>query len=52
MRVYQIQVGNMQNFSYVVADDDTNDAIIIDPSWDLVELELVSLKNTVLMFST
>ena len=41
MRVYQIQVGNMQNFSYVVADDDTNDAIIIDPSWDLVELELI-----------
>ena len=41
MRVYQIQVGNMQNFSYVVADDDTDDAIIIDPSWDLVELELV-----------
>ena len=41
MRVYQIQVGNMQNFSYIVADDDTNDAIIIDPSWDLVELELI-----------
>ena len=41
MRVYQLQVGNMQNFSYIVADDDTNDAIIIDPSWDLVELELI-----------
>ena len=41
MKVYQLQVGNMQNFSYVVADDDTNDAIIIDPSWDLVELELI-----------
>ena len=41
MRVYQIQVGNMQNFSYIVADDETNDAIIIDPSWDLVELELI-----------
>lgn len=41
MRVYQIQVGNMQNFSYIVADDDTNGAIIIDPSWDLVELELI-----------
>ena len=41
MRVYQIQVGNMQNFSYVVADEDTDDAVIIDPSWDLVELELI-----------
>ena len=45
MKVYQIQVGNMQNFSYVVEDDDTNEAIIIDPSWDLVELELIIQKN-------
>ncbi len=45
MKVYQIQVGNMQNFSYVVEDDSTNEAIIIDPSWDLVELELIIQKN-------
>ena len=35
----------MQNFSYVVEDDDTNEAIVIDPSWDLVELELIIQKN-------
>ena len=45
MKVYQIQVGNMQNFSYVVEDDDTHEAIIIDPSWDLVELELIIKEN-------
>ncbi|MBA4448375.1 MAG: MBL fold metallo-hydrolase [Nitrosopumilaceae archaeon] len=41
MIVHQIQVGNMQNFSYIVVDDDTNESIIIDPSWDLIELEMV-----------
>ena len=49
MRVYQIQVGNMQNFSYIVADDDTNDAIIIDPSWDLVELELIIKEHNLIV---
>jgi glyoxylase-like metal-dependent hydrolase (beta-lactamase superfamily II) len=45
MKVHQIQVGNMQNFTYVVEDDDTNEAIIIDPSWDLIELELIIKRN-------
>ncbi len=45
MKVHQIQVGNMQNFSYIVEDDDTNEAIIIDPSWELVELELHIKRN-------
>jgi glyoxylase-like metal-dependent hydrolase (beta-lactamase superfamily II) len=45
MKVHQIQVGNMQNFSYIVEDDDTHEAIIIDPSWDLVELELIIKEN-------
>ena len=45
MKVHQIQVGNMQNFSYIVEDDDTDEAIIIDPSWDLIELEMIIKKN-------
>ena len=45
MKVYQIQVGNMHNFSYIVEDEDTSEAIVIDPSWDLVELELIIKKN-------
>ena len=45
MKVHQIQVGNMQNFTYVVEDEETGEAIIIDPSWDLVEIELVIQQN-------
>lgn len=45
MKVHQIQVGNMQNFTYIVEDDNTNEAIIIDPSWDLIELELLIKRN-------
>ena len=40
-----IQVGNMQNFTYIVEDEDTSEAIIIDPSWDLIELEMVIKRN-------
>ena len=45
MKVHQIQVGNMQNFTYIVEDEDTNEAILIDPSWDLIELELLIKRN-------
>ncbi|MBT5200679.1 MAG: MBL fold metallo-hydrolase [Thaumarchaeota archaeon] len=45
MIVNQIPVGNMQNYSYILEDEDTSEAIIIDPSWDLVELELIIKKN-------
>jgi hydroxyacylglutathione hydrolase len=43
--VHQIQVGNMQNFSYIVVDEDSNESIIIDPSWDLIELEMLIKEN-------
>ncbi len=45
MKVHQIQVGNMQNFTYVVEDEGSGDAIIIDPSWDLIEIELIIKRN-------
>lgn len=45
MKVHQIQVGNMQNFTYIVEDEDTSEAIIIDPSWDLDEIIRVIQKN-------
>ena len=41
MIVHQIPVGPMQNFSYIVVDEDTSESIIIDPSWNLMELELI-----------
>ena len=42
----QIPVGQMQNFAYVVSDTDTGEAVIIDPSWDLAELELVINRDS------
>ncbi len=45
MKVHQIQVGNMQNFAYIVEDENTGEAIIIDPSWDLMELEMIIKRN-------
>ena len=45
MIVHQIPVGPMQNFSYIVVDEDTNESIIIDPSWNLMELELIIKEN-------
>jgi glyoxylase-like metal-dependent hydrolase (beta-lactamase superfamily II) len=45
VKVHQIQVGNMQNFTYVVEDDDTNAGIVIDPSWDLDKIEQVITRN-------
>ncbi len=45
MKVHQIQVGNMQNFTYVVEDDDTNEGIVIDPSWNLDQIEQVITRN-------
>ncbi len=45
MKVNHIQVGNMQNFTYVVEDDDTNEGIVIDPSWDLDQIEQTITRN-------
>ncbi len=45
MKVHQIQVGTMHNFSYIVEDENTGESIIIDPSWDLIELEMIIKKN-------
>ena len=45
MIVHQLQVGNMQNFTYVIEDEDTSEAIILDPSWDLDEVKRIIEKN-------
>lgn len=43
--VLQIPVGQMANFTYIVADEENGDAAIIDPSWDLDEVFHVLKKN-------
>ncbi len=46
MIVHQILVGNMQNFTYVVEDDGTEEGIVIDPSWDLDKVQqIITRKN-------
>jgi len=44
--VHQILVGNMQNFTYVIEDEDTEEGIVIDPSWDLEKVQqIITRKN-------
>lgn len=45
MKVYQLEVGDMQNFTYILEDEETHDAIIIDPSWDLQDVLQIIEKN-------
>lgn len=46
MKVHQLEVGNMQNFTYVLEDENTSDAIVIDPSWELDKvLQLIERNN-------
>jgi glyoxylase-like metal-dependent hydrolase (beta-lactamase superfamily II) len=47
MKVHQLKVGNMQNFTYVLEDEDTREAVIIDPSWDL-DLVIDTLERNAL----
>ena len=47
MKVYQLQVGNMQNFTYVLEDEETKESVVIDPSWDL-ELILEVIERNAL----
>lgn len=45
MKVHQIEVGHMQNFTYIVEDEDSGEAVIIDPSWDLQKIERMIKRN-------
>jgi glyoxylase-like metal-dependent hydrolase (beta-lactamase superfamily II) len=37
-KILQIKVGQMANFTYIIADEETRDAALIDPSWDLDDI--------------
>ncbi len=45
MKVHQIEVGNMQNFTYLIEDEETGEAIILDPSWNLDEIQKVFTRH-------
>lgn len=42
--VLQIEVGQMANFTYIIADEENGEAAVIDPSWDLDKI-FQTLKN-------
>src|SRR3989338_3340331 len=41
----QIPVGQMQNFSYLVGDEKTKEAAIVDPGWDIGKLLSAAKKD-------
>jgi hydroxyacylglutathione hydrolase len=43
--VLQIAVGQMANFTYIVADEENGEAAVIDPSWDLDKIFQALKKN-------
>ncbi|HSD04413.1 MAG TPA: MBL fold metallo-hydrolase [Nitrosopumilaceae archaeon] len=45
MKVHQLEVGEMQNFTYILEDEETHDAVVIDPSWDLQDVLQIIEKN-------
>lgn len=47
MKVVQIPVGNMQNFSYIIYDEKNNICAIIDPSWDLEKIHTFLERNNI-----
>lgn len=42
--ILQIPVGQMANFTYIIADDESREAAVIDPAWDL-DLIFHSIKK-------
>jgi len=45
MKVHQIEVGNMQNFTYILEDENTGEAIILDPSWNLDQIQKIITRH-------
>ncbi len=43
--VMQIAVGQMANFTYIIADEENGEAAVIDPSWDLDKIIQALKKN-------
>jgi hydroxyacylglutathione hydrolase len=46
MRIIQIPVGQMANFTYILVDITTRDCILIDPSWDLEKIFDILRENS------
>jgi glyoxylase-like metal-dependent hydrolase (beta-lactamase superfamily II) len=45
LKILQIPVGQMANFTYIIADEERDEAAVIDPSWDLDKVFDALKKN-------
>jgi glyoxylase-like metal-dependent hydrolase (beta-lactamase superfamily II) len=45
VNIVQIQVGQMANFTYILADENTRESAVIDPSWDLERIFAILNEN-------
>ncbi|MGC1929557.1 MAG: MBL fold metallo-hydrolase [Candidatus Nitrosopolaris sp.] len=45
VKIMQIPVGQMANFTYILTDEDNGEAAVIDPSWDLEKIFTILKKN-------
>jgi len=46
MKVIQLLVGQMANFTYILVDEETGKAAVIDPSWNLEKVFYTLKKNS------
>ena len=44
-KVLQIPVGQMANYTYIIADEETDQAAVIDPSWELDQIFTALKRN-------
>ena len=45
VKIVQIPVGQMANFTYILADENSRESAVIDPSWDLEKIFAILNKN-------
>jgi hydroxyacylglutathione hydrolase len=45
VKIVQIPVGQMANFTYILADESTGESAVIDPSWDLEKIFAILDEN-------
>jgi glyoxylase-like metal-dependent hydrolase (beta-lactamase superfamily II) len=46
LKIEQIQVGQMENFTYLIIDEEEKEIAIIDPSWDLDKIFEIIKRNS------
>jgi len=45
----QIPLGNMQNFSYIIGDENTKEAAVVDPAWEVDKIIEIAKNNNLII---